>query len=67
MTEPVKSTLQAPASAREPGRAMTEDQIKQWIDACNHEPAREVLRQYLRLTASTGLVLETTTEPEGKS
>lgn len=26
---------------------MTELQIRDWIEACNHEPARRVLRQYL--------------------
>lgn len=31
--------------------AMTDAQIKQWIEACNHEPARETLRYYLRLRA----------------
>ena len=31
--------------------AMTDAQIKQWIEACNHEPARETLRHYLRLRA----------------
>lgn len=30
---------------------MTRGQIEQWIDACNHEPARDVLRHYLRLVA----------------
>ncbi len=28
---------------------MSDRQIEQWISACNHEPAREVLREYLRL------------------
>ena len=26
---------------------MTDDEIRQWIDACNHEPARNVLRGVL--------------------
>lgn len=30
---------------------MTKQEIEQWIDACNHEPAREVLRDYLKLAA----------------
>lgn len=28
---------------------MTDEQIRQWIDACNHEPARQTLRDYLAL------------------
>lgn len=28
---------------------MSDRQIQQWIDACNHEPAKEVLREYLKL------------------
>lgn len=28
---------------------MTDEQIQQWIDACNHEPARQTLRDYLAL------------------
>jgi hypothetical protein len=28
---------------------MTEQQVRQWIDACNSESARQVLRDYLRL------------------
>lgn len=35
-----------------PTEAMTDAQIEQWIDACNHEPAREVLRDYIKLRAS---------------
>ncbi len=37
---------------------LTTQQIEQWISACNHEPAREVLREYLRMKASEG------TEPQ---
>lgn len=33
---------------------MTETQIRQWIEACNHEPARRVLRGYLMM-ANAGL------------
>ena len=28
---------------------MTDAEVHKWIDACNHEPARQVLRDYLRL------------------
>jgi hypothetical protein len=31
---------------------MTEQQVRQWLDACNHEPARQVLRDYLQLRAA---------------
>lgn len=28
---------------------MTDAQIRLWIDACNHEPSRQVLRDFIRL------------------
>lgn len=31
---------------------MTEAEIRQWIDACNHEPAREALRELLAARAT---------------
>lgn len=39
------------APAEGAGEAMTEREVRQWIDACNHEPARQVLRDYLALRA----------------
>ncbi len=30
-------------------KVMTDQQIRQWIEACNHEPARAALRHYLVL------------------
>jgi hypothetical protein len=36
---------------------MTDEQIRQWIEACNHEPAREVLRDYMRLRAADRIVV----------
>ena len=39
------------APAEGAGEAMTEREVRQWIDACNHEPARQVLRDYLDLRA----------------
>lgn len=33
------------------GETMTRAEIEQWIEACNHKPAREVLRRYLALAA----------------
>lgn len=33
---------------------MTVQQIEQWIEACNHEPARAVLREYLQMKAVGG-------------
>ena len=39
-------TAPVEASGSEP---MTEREIQQWIEACNHEPARQVLRDYLAL------------------
>ena len=39
---------EAPAEAGEP---MTDAEVRQWIEACNHEPARQVLREYLVLRA----------------
>lgn len=35
--------------ARQAHVAMTDQEIRQWIDACNHEPAKETLRHYLAL------------------
>jgi len=34
-------------------RPMTDTEIRQWIDACNHEPGRQVLRDYLALRNRT--------------
>ncbi|MGN6063800.1 hypothetical protein [Brevundimonas diminuta] len=46
--EALATREEAPAEA---GEAMTEAEVRQWIDACNHEPARQVLRDYLALRA----------------
>ena len=35
-----------------PIMAMTDAEIVQWVDACNHAPARETLRDYIRLRAA---------------
>jgi len=39
-------TAPVEASGSEP---MTEREVQQWIEACNHEPARQVLRDYLAI------------------
>lgn len=44
-----EASHEAPAEGA--GEAMTEREVRQWIDACNHEPARQVLRDYLALRA----------------
>lgn len=36
-------------AATEGRQAMTDVEVEQWINACNHEPARETLRHYLAL------------------
>lgn len=41
----------APHQPQPAAEAMTEAEVRQWIDACNHEPARQVLRDYLALRA----------------
>lgn len=46
--EPLATREEAPAEAGEP---MTDAEVRQWIEACNHEPARQVLREYLALRA----------------
>jgi hypothetical protein len=38
-----------PEAAGHGQQAMTDAEVEQWIDACNHEPARETLRHYLAL------------------
>lgn len=38
-----------PKAASHGQQAMTDAEIEQWIEACNHEPARETLRHYLAL------------------
>ena len=47
------SAPQPPAEAQVQGGGevvwpMTEAEVRQWISACNHEPARQVLRDYLQ-------------------
>lgn len=39
---------------------MTDEQILQWINACNHEPARQTLRDYMVLRQSN--VTKSTTD-----
>lgn len=41
-----------PPPTGEPVAWMTDEQIQQWVDACNHEPAREALRHYLTLRST---------------
>lgn len=41
--------------AREERARMSDAGIQQWIDACNHEPARQVLREYLALRTTEGM------------
>lgn len=44
MSEFIDAPMPFPNDSR---LAETEVQIQQWIQACNHEPARRVLRRYL--------------------
>ena len=37
---------QQPSAEAQP---MSDDEVRQWIGACNHEPSRQVLRDYLQL------------------
>ncbi len=43
-------SVEAPA-ATGAGEPMTGREVLSWIDACNHEPARQVLRDYLSIRA----------------
>jgi hypothetical protein len=42
---------------------MTDMEVRQWIDACNHEPARNVLRKYLELGSPPALSPSEQPEP----
>lgn len=47
----------APTTFRPATPYMTDGEVQNWIDTCNHEPAREALRHYLALrSALTGQV-----------
>lgn len=43
------SAPQPPAEAQPVAWPMSEAEVRQWIGACNHEPSRQVLRDYLQL------------------
>lgn len=45
--EHVDAPMPFPNDSRLADPDMTPEQIREWIEACNHEPARRVLRQYL--------------------
>jgi hypothetical protein len=45
----IDAPLKPPHDDRLAQPNMTEAEIREWIDACNHEPARRVLRTYLFL------------------
>lgn len=56
--------VESPAEAQVVGggQPMTDAEVRQWIGACNHEPARQVLRDYLQLRA---LSAQPRPEPDG--
>jgi dynactin complex subunit len=39
-------------------KPMTDEQLQQWIEACNHGPARQVLRQYLTQASAISSLME---------
>lgn len=51
-TGEVDAPLKPPHDDRLASPDMTPEQIRQWIGACNHEPARRVLRTYLVMLES---------------
>lgn len=52
--EHVDAPMPFPNDSRLAEPDMTPQQIREWIEACNHEPARRVLRQYIAMRVMFG-------------
>jgi hypothetical protein len=55
-------TIASPAPSVAVKAAMTNAEINQWIDACNHEPAKETLRHYLELRSAASAKVQDDSE-----